>query len=156
MLEVEELGLTSVRQELPGMESEDIPAEERSRLSEYHKHKLFIGFLKIIPMVLAAMFLLNTILSYYYIDWPTISYISSVGLIPWLFIYFAANVFHFCRYHKMFLWYILVNNILCWIDYKFTIPVSNRDLFLLHIITAGLFLFLVLYYHQKETKESRI
>ena len=148
MLEEEESRQMSQRQELPGMVKEGIPVEESLKPSNA-KHKLFLGYLKIIPMVLAAMFLLNTILSYFYIDWPTISYISSVGLIPWLFIYFAADVFHFCQYHKMFLWYILVNNILCWLDYKFTIPISNRSLFLLHIVVAGVFMFLVLYYHQK-------
>ena len=151
MLEVEELKQMSQRQELPEAVKEDMAVEESLRLSSY-KHKLFLGFLKVIPMVLAGMFLLNTTLSYFYIDWPTISYISSVGLIPWLFIYFAADIFHFCKYHKMFLWYIFVNNILCWIDYKFTIPISNRDLFLLHIIVAGIFLFLILYYHQKYRK----
>lgn len=153
MQEVEELKQMSQRQELPGMVRGDIPVEESLRISNT-KHKLFLGFLKIIPMVLAIMFLLNTILSYFYIDWPTISYISSVGLIPWLFIYFAADVFHFCQYHKMFLWYILVNNVLCWIDYKFTIPVSNKSLFLIHIMVAGIFLFLVLYYHQKCRKHK--
>lgn len=144
----EELGQMSQKQELPGMVKEGTPVEENLRLSNY-KHKLFLGFLKIIPMVLAIMFLFNTILSYFYIDCPTISYISSLGLMPWLFIYFAAEIFHFCKYHKMFLWYILVNNILCWVDYEFTIPISNRSLFLLHIIVAGIFLFLVLYYHQR-------
>ena len=153
MQEEAELRQMFQKQELPEMAKEDTHVEESSSLSNT-KHKLFLGFLKIIPMVLAMLFLFNTILSYFYIDWPTISYISSVGLIPWLFIYFAADVFHFCQYHKMFLWYILVNNILCWVDYKFTIPISNRSLFLIHIIIAGIFLFLVLYYHQKCRKHK--
>lgn len=153
MHQEEELRQMSQKQELPEMVREDTLVEESLRLSST-KHKLFLGFLKIIPMVLAIMFLLNTVLSYFYIDWPTISYVSSVGLIPWLFIYFAADVFHFCQYHKMFLWYILVNNILCWIDYKFTIPVSDRNLFLIHIIVAGIFLFLILYFHQKCRKNE--
>ena len=145
---MEELKQMPANQGLPEMGREDTPAEENLRISNT-KHKLFLGFLKVIPMVLAIMFLLNTILSYFYIDWPTISYISSVGLIPWLFIYFAADVFHFCKYHKMFLWYILANNVLCWLDYKFTLPISNRSLFLIHMVVAGLFLFLALYFHQK-------
>ena len=153
MQEVEELEPMYQKQGLPEMGKEDTLVEESLKLSNA-KHKLFLGFLKVIPMVLAIMFLLNTILSYFYIDWPTISYISSVGVIPWLFIYFAADVFHFCKYHKMFLWYILVNNILCWIDYKFTISISNKGLFLLHIIIAGIFLFLVLYFHQKCRKHK--
>ena len=124
-------------------------AAESSKLNDYHKSKLFLGFLKVLPMVLAGLFLLNTILSYFYIDWSIISYLASVGFIPWLFIMMASYRLHFCEYHRMFLWYILVNNILCWIDYEYTLPISNKGLFLLHIIVAGLFLFLVLYFHQK-------
>jgi hypothetical protein len=135
------------------MVREDIAVEENSRLSNYEKSKLFIGFLKILPMVLAGLFLLNTVLSYFYIDWTILSYLASVGLIPWLFIMAASYKLHFCEHHRMFLWYILANNILCWIDYEYTIPVSNKGLFLIHIIVAGLFLFLVLYFHQKCRKK---
>jgi len=135
------------------MEREGTTVEESSRLSNY-KYKLFLGFLKIIPMVLAGLFLLNTVLSYFYIDWSIISYLASVGFIPWLFLMVASYLFHFCKYHRMFLWYIMVNNILCWIDYEYGIPVSNKGLFLIHIVTAGIFLFLVLYFHQKCRREG--
>ena len=128
--------------------------EENSRLSNYEKSKLFIGFLKILPMVLAGLFLLNTVLSYYDIDLPVISYIASVGFIPWLFIMAASYKLHFCEYHRMFLWYILANNILCWTDMEFGLPISNWNFFVLHIIIAGFFLFLVLYFHQKCRKHK--
>ena len=134
------------------MEREDLVAEENSRISNY-KYKLFLGFLKILPMVMAGMFLLNTVLSYFYIDWTILSYLASIGIIPWLFIMIASYLFHFCEYHRMFLWYIFVNNVLCWIDYEYTIPVSNKGLFLLHMIVAGVFLFLILYFHQRCKKK---
>jgi hypothetical protein len=149
MQEVEESKQQHPKPESPEMVKEDIAAEEKSKLSEYHKCKLFIGFLKVMPMILAGLFLLNTVLSYFYIDWTILSYLASVGIIPWLFIMLASYRLKFCEYHRMFLWYILVNNILCWVDYEYTLPVSNKSLFLLHIIVAGLFLFLVLYFHQK-------
>ena len=116
--------------------------EENSKLSNY-KYKVFLGFLRIIPMVLAGLFLSNTVLSYFYIDWSIISYLASVGFIPWLFLMIASYLFHFCEYHRMFLWYIMV------IDYEYTLPISNKGFFLLHVIVAGIFMFLVLYFHQK-------
>lgn len=127
--------------------------EVSSSLSNY-KHKLFLGFLKVLPMIMAGLFLLNTILSYFDIDWPVLSYIASVGLIPWLFILVASYLFHFCKYHRMFLWYILVNNIICWSDQEFGLPIDNWNYFILHIIIAGIFLFLVLYFHQKCKKRT--
>ena len=113
--------------------------EERSSLSNY-KHKLFLGFLKVLPMVMAGLYLTNTILSYFDIDWAIFSYLTGVGVIPWLFIMMTSYLFHFC---------IMVNNLLCWIDEEYGLPISDRGFFVLHIAVAGVFLFLVLYFHQK-------
>jgi hypothetical protein len=121
---------------------------EDSRLSNY-QYKIFLGFLKVLPMTMAGLFLLNTVLSYFDIDWPVLSYITGVGLLPWLFIILSSYLFRFCEYHRMFLWYIMVNNLLCWIDEEYGLPISDRGFFVLHIAVAGVFLFLVLYFHQK-------
>ena len=117
----------------------------RSRLL----HKLFLGFLKVIPMVMAGLFLLNTVLSYFDIDYSIISYLAGIGFIPWLFIMVASYTLRFCEYHRMFLWYILVNNAVCWIDDNYGLPISDRGYLVLHFIIAGIFLFLVLYFHQR-------
>jgi hypothetical protein len=154
MLEVEESRQQYQKQVSLETGAEDLPVEENSRLSEYHKGKLFIGFLKILPMVLAGLFLTNTILSYFYIDYEVISYLAGIGFIPWLFIMMASYRLHFCEYHRMFLWYILANNGICWVDSQFTLPIDNWNYFILHIIMAGVFLFLVLYFHQKCRKHK--
>ena len=112
-------------------------------------YKLFLGFLKVIPMMMAGLFLLNIVLSYFDIDYSIISYLAGVGLIPWLFILVASYTLRFCEYHRMFLWYILLNNIICWIDNNYKLPVSDRGYVVLHFILAGVFLFVILYLHQK-------
>ena len=154
MLEEEELEQTQLRQESPETDRESIAVEENLSLSDYHKSKLFLGFLKILPMLMAAMYLANTVLSYFYIESREISYFSSLGIIPWAFIMFASYRLHFCEYHRMFLWYILANNLICWTDERFTLPIDNWNYFILHIIIAGIFLFLVLYFHQKCRKHK--
>lgn len=116
-------------------------------------YKLFLGFLKVIPMIMAGLFLLNTVLSYFDIDYSIISYLAGIGLIPWLFIMLASYTLKFCEYHRMFLWYILINNIVCWIDANYGLPVSDRGYLILHFILAGFFLFLVLYFYQKCRKK---
>lgn len=118
-------------------------------MSDYVKHKLFIGFLKILPMLMAGLFLLNTVLSYFDIDYSIISYLTGVGLIPWLFIMVASYTLQFCGYHRMFLWYIVINDIVCWADANFELPTSDREFLVLHFIIAGVFLFIILYLRQK-------
>lgn len=100
-------------------------------------------------MIMAGLYLLNTILSYFDIDYSIISYLAGIGLIPWVFILLASYTLRFCEYHRMFLWYILVNNIVCLIDDNYGLPISDRGYLVLHFIVAGIFLFLVLYFHQR-------
>lgn len=118
-------------------------------------YKIELYTLKVIPMVISAIYLLNTILSYYYIDLPILSWIGGLSLLPWLFLYLSSFVFRFCIYHRMFLYYIVVCNILSYIDYTWTLPISDRGLFLLNIIIAGIFLFVILYLKLKVCKHSR-
>ena len=59
-------------------------------------------------MLLAFITLLNSILSYFNIDLVILSYIGGVSLITILFIYVASYIFKFCKYHRIFLYYIVV------------------------------------------------
>lgn len=117
-------------------------------------YKIELYTIKVIPMIISAIYLLNTILSYCYIDLPILSWIGGLSLLPWLFLYLSSFVFRFCIYHRMFLYYIAVCNILSYIDYTWTLPISDRGLFLLNIIIAGIFLFVILYLKLKVCKHS--
>ena len=119
------------------------------RLQQKRLHKLTIGVLKIIPMLLALVSLLNCTLSYFDIDLVILSYIGCVSLLPLVFLYLASFCFGFCSYHRMFLHYIVINDVLSSYDYYIGIPVTDIELFLIHIIITGIVLFLVLYLHQK-------
>ena len=125
------------------------PTNAEVNLRNKSLHKLLLGFLKIIPMLLAGLYLTNTVLSYFNIDYNVISYIGGIGIIPWVFLMLASYALKFCEYHRMFLWYLAAHNILCWLDYTYKLPVSNWNYVVLHFIVAGIFLFLVLYFHQK-------
>lgn len=130
------------------------PTNVGANLSNRTFYKLFLEFLKVIPMVMAGLYLMNTVLSYFEIDYSIISYFAGIGLIPWIFILLASYTLRFCEYHRMFLWYILVNNIVCLIDDNYGLHVSDRGYLVLHFIVAGVFLFLVLYFHQKCKKNK--
>ena len=110
-------------------------------------HKLTIGVLKVIPMLLALISLLNSTLSYFGIDIVLFSYIGSASLLSLSFIYLASYCFGFCAYHRLFLHYVVVNDILCAYDYHIGIPVADIGIFLIHMIVTGIFLYLLLYLH---------
>ena len=115
-------------------------------------YKSVLYSVKIIPMLIAGIYLLNTVLSYCGIDWEGFSYIVQFLFIG--FIYLASITFRFCVYHRLFIHYILLTLILNIIDYHWGIPLSDRNLFLMYMIITGVFLFLILYFHQKCRKKK--
>ena len=118
-------------------------------------HKLTIGGLKVIPMLLAATTLLNQVLSFFNIDWEILGFIGGISLLPMIFLYLASYCFKFCSYHRMFLHYVVVCDIITLYDYYIGIPISAVTLFLLNLIIAGVFLFIILYLHQKDVRSYK-
>lgn len=116
-------------------------------------HKLLLVILKFIPMVTALCYLLNTVFAAFGIYAGFLSHISGMSLLPWLFILIATYVFRFCIYHRMFLYYILVSDVVNIIDYYIGIPLSTFNILVLHFSIAGLFLFLILYLYVKHHKK---
>ena len=123
---------------------------KEEKFPEKRVYKLLIGTLKIIPMVLAITTMTGTLFSFFNINPSVLSFMGSVSLFPLIFLYLASYAFRFCIYHRMFLHYIVANNILVYADYFFGIPVSDLSLFMIHSVLIGLFLFLVLYFYKRE------
>ena len=96
-------------------------------------------------MIIAGIALANTVLSYYGIDVPSLSYIGGVSILVVIKFYITSYTYRFCSYHRMFLHYIVITNIINIYDYNIGIPISNRNLFVLHMIITGVSLFIILY-----------
>ena len=118
---------------------------EKLRRSNLHKPLLLV--LKYIPMVIALCYMLNTMS---YIE--PLSNIAGVSLLTWIFLYLASVVFEFCSYHRMFLWYILIDDVLNIVDYYWNIPISTDNLIRIHNILAGITLFIVSILYVKSNK----
>lgn len=124
----------------------DISVEERKRLNK----RLLILFkwsLKIIPIILAGLQLLNTILAYFGIHIKAFAHCFVFSLIG--FIYIASYLLKFCEYHRMFLHYIVIIYIINCIDYYIGIPLNDYNLFILYSIITIISLFLILYFKIK-------
>jgi len=111
--------------------------------------KVELLLLKIIPMVLSLIYFSNTILSYCDIDVGFLSIIGGVGVIPLLFLYISSYVFKFCEYHRMFLHYIVANNLITYYDYYIGIPITNKKFLSLNLILYFILLIFVLYLYLK-------
>ena len=116
-------------------------------------YKIFIIVLKALPILFAALAALNTILSFFAIDLLILSYIGGVSLLSLLFMYLSSYVFKFCAYHRIFLDYALINNLINTIDLYVGIPVTDLGLLCIQmvILFVVLIIALILYLKKKIT-----
>lgn len=117
-------------------------------------YKIQLYLLKVIPMVMAFICILNSILSYFDIDLPILSYIVGNSFLTIIYFYITSYVFKFCSYHRMFMHYTTITWILNIIDLYIGIPIGDLPYLLLQLIIAGVSLFIILYLYVKTNKKS--
>lgn len=117
-------------------------------------YKVQLYLLKVIPMIMAFICLLNTVLSYYDIDLQILSYISSNSILTIIFLYVSSYVFRFCEYHRMFMHY----NTLMWMlniyDMYIGVPLDDRGMLSIYLSITGISLFIILYLYIKNNKRN--
>jgi hypothetical protein len=122
-----------------------VEANLRSNALQKSLYKIELYIIKVIPYILALFYLLNTILSYFYIDIPLISYIAGISLLPLLFLYITSFVFNFCTYHRLPIYYIFVNWLIVVLDYYFDFTKYYETTVLISLITAGITILSIVY-----------
>lgn len=124
------------------------PAEEKSINKRWYK--VTLGLLKVIPMLLATCDALNTLTCLLGYNFIILSFIGGVSFLTLAFLYLVSYVFRFCIYHRMFLHYVLVNNIISTLEFTVGLPVDFLGLCCIFSVNFCIFLFLILYFYKKE------
>lgn len=65
-------------------------AEARLKSKNFYKVELYL--LKIMPMVIALAYLVNTVSSYFGVDIPILASIAGMSLIPLIFMYISSYI----------------------------------------------------------------
>lgn len=141
------------RRQVSQRQREDTVMEASSRRNLYKCEALA---LKVLPMLIVFVCLLNTTLSCFGIDLQVLSYIGGVSFLPLAFLYLSSYVFKFCEYHRMFLHYTVITNIINIYDYYVGVPVSTRGLLCIHAIITAICLFLILYLYVRCHKRPAV
>lgn len=120
---------------------------------EKQLYKLELLLIKSLPLGIALCYLLNSILSYFKIDAVILSYLGGMSILPIVFILVSSFAFKFCVYHRLPIYYIIVSDILNYYDLYVGIHISNRGLFMLNMIIAGIFIILIVFIKAKICKK---
>ena len=118
-------------------------------------YKLTIVAIKILPILIAALMFLRSVLYCLQIDMFEISHICGMSLLTILFLYLVSYTFRFCVYHRMFIHYIVINDAINYVDYYIGIPLGYHALLMMHFIIVGIFLFIILYLHQRWRRHQK-
>lgn len=113
-------------------------------------YKLEIVIIKVLPFIIAALYILFTILDYIEICSTLVNYI--VYLMFFLFLYVSSYVFKFCEYHRMPIHYALGINLINVYDIYIGIPVDNYSMFGIYSIFTGIAIFITVYLYVKSRK----
>lgn len=125
--------------------------EKEVRLNKLlYKMELYSN--KVFPVIIAAIYFMNTILSYFGIDFEAFSWIAGMSVIPLIKFYISSYTYRFYEYHRMPLHYIVVNLIITGYDYYIGIPIDYRTLFSINCCITILFVFITLYLKFKVCK----
>ena len=104
---------------------------------------------KIIPMVVSFIYLIYVAGVCLDVDVTICNYLGGSSLLMVIFMYLASYALRFCNYHRMFIHYILVCNILGILNEYTTILSTGEKELTLFLVFTGIFLFIVIYMKSK-------
>ena len=111
-------------------------------LNQKQQMKVLSIIVKYLPIFIALMYFINSVLSLCDIYISAITFIASCGFAPLLLIYMCCCVLKFCSNYKAYLIYIAINNLINWVDYEYRF---TEDVMIGWIVVIGTFFCLISY-----------
>lgn len=105
------------------------------KVEKFNKNtiKRFILITKIIPILIAIIHLINSILSFTGNNDIPLNYIGGISLLPIVYLYIASYTFGLCNYYRMFLHYSVLIDVINAYDFYFGIPIDDKDYIILFV-----------------------
>lgn len=113
--------------------------------------------IKVLPMFASLMIITTLLLTYFDCGLVYVNIIEEIYYAGTMVMLFTLSyLFKFCGYHRLFIWYIVVNHYMALIDTHVTIPLSDKHLLGSYLLIAGIFSFLILNnYLKHKSNESK-
>lgn len=121
-----------------------------------NKYKLFLLIIKYLPYLIMLLDWINTFSCVFGKQWVAISYIGGTSYLVLLSMLLTSYVFEFCSYHRVPLYYILLNNTLVLYDYYIGIPISNKGMLDVNLTLIGATIIVMTILYWKEKKYGKL
>lgn len=116
-------------------------------LSNKVLYKLQIWSTKYLPIILALLYLANTIAAYFNYELAIAAMLGGMSLLPLSKLYLDSWTYKLCTHHRIFIYYIFIEDILECIDYYTEGKlISDSEMFLSDAIlfSIALFVYIIL------------
>lgn len=122
----------------------------------FTQYKIYLICLKYIPFLVAVLSLIASILGCLGISIGLFPVAAYMGLLPTIFWILSSFTFKCCIWHRLPIYYCWVNNVVSWIDFRWTIPFNNLQMILVYSIVALVFIILGMYFKNKYNVKQRL
>ena len=122
-------------------------------LNQKQQMKVLSIIVKYLPIFIALMYFINSVLSLYDVYISAITFIASCGFAPLLLIYMCCYVLKFCSNYKAYLIYIAINNLINWADYVLNF---TENILIGWILVIGTFFILISYLMIVHIKQGKV
>ena len=119
-------------------------------------YKIFLIGLKYLPFLFGVLSLTFAVLGCFGVVSGFFTAAAHMGFIPALFWILASFVFKCCIWHRLPIYYCWINNIISWIDFRYTIPVNNLIMLLIYSGVALVFILMGMYFKNRYNVKQRI
>ena len=119
-------------------------------------YKVFLGFIKYIPSLLALVFISGTTCSYLKLSIPIIAYFGGVSFLFLVLLYLISWVFQFCHLYRIPLYYVTLGNVVGMLDKYGVLPFDNVIMCRIYFILTGIALIVYIWFMYKNRNKPKI
>lgn len=120
-----------------------------------NNYKIFLLITKYLPYLISFCYMLNTLLSLCGIDIYILSIIASMGMLTTIYMLSTSIVFKYCLYHRLPIYYVIVNDVINWIDWTIGIPIDDKWFIIISILLMFITIVSSTILYLKEKKRKR-
>lgn len=118
-------------------------------------YKVFLFINKYLPYVISLLYMVNTLLSLFGIDLIIFSILGGLSLLPIIYFISVSFTFKYCVYHRLPIYYIILNDSINWLDYYMGIPIPDMYFIAGSIVLMFIFIVVTTILYLKEKKKKR-
>lgn len=118
-------------------------------------YKVFLFINKYLPYVISLLYMVNTLLSLFGIDLIIFSILGGLSLLPIIYFISVSFTFKYCVYHRLPIYYIILNDSINWLDYYMGIPIPDMYFIAGSIVLMFIFIVVTTILYLKEKKRKR-